>query len=67
MMAAIWPRSNIKLISFSIERTQIHDFMAILGVLGTPDTAVKPESTLDMASTKLKQINDFDVCPRVFS
>ena len=24
-MAAIWPRSNFKLISFSIERTQIHD------------------------------------------
>ena len=25
-MAAIWPRANIKLISFSIERTQIYDF-----------------------------------------
>ena len=25
-MAATWPRSNIKLISFSIERTKIHDF-----------------------------------------
>ena len=25
-MAAIWPRSNTKLISFLIEKTQIHDF-----------------------------------------
>ena len=48
-MAAIWPRSNIKSISFSTEKTQIHDFDVYLGSLGTPDIVVWPESNLAIA------------------
>ena len=48
-MAAIWPRSNIKLISFPMNRNRCMILVSTIRFSGMPDLVVLSKITLDVA------------------